>query len=63
MNKILIYGATSYTGKLCAKEMLKHGIEPILAARSKNVQDIAKEFGCDHAIFGLESGKVSQNGI
>lgn len=55
MNKILIYGATGYTGKLCARELVRHGLEPILAARGKHVQQTAETLGCRSAIFDLKN--------
>jgi short subunit dehydrogenase-like uncharacterized protein len=53
VSNILIYGATGYMGKLCAKEMLKQGIRPILAGRSDTVQAIAQELNCQSAVFDL----------
>ena len=62
MNKLLIYGATGYTGKLCAEIMLKRGLEPILAARSNRVENTAKELDCNYAVFDLKNeGPLHQN--
>lgn len=55
MSKVLIYGATGYMGKLSARELLKHGIRPILAGRSDAVRAVAQELSCDYAIFGLDN--------
>ena len=41
-------------GKLCAKEMLKQGISPILAGRSDSVRAVAQELDCQSAVFDLE---------
>jgi short subunit dehydrogenase-like uncharacterized protein len=53
MSRVLIYGASGYMGKLCAKEMLKQGITPILAGRSDTVRSIALELNCQSAVFDL----------
>jgi short subunit dehydrogenase-like uncharacterized protein len=53
INNVLIYGATGYMGKLCAKEMLKQGIQPILAGRSDAVCAIAQQLNCQSAVFDL----------
>ena len=54
MSNVLIYGATGYMGKLCAKEMLKQGMRPILAGRSHTVQAISQELNCQSAVFNLD---------
>jgi short subunit dehydrogenase-like uncharacterized protein len=62
MNNILLYGATGYTGKLCAKIMSENGMQPTLAARNSAVKDTANEFGCDFTIFDLEDqAKIREN--
>ena len=54
MGDVLIYGATGYMGRLCAGEMLKRGMNPILAGRSDKVRDLARELNCRALVFGLE---------
>lgn len=54
MNNFLIYGATGYMGKLCAREMLNAGMRPILTGRSDRVWDVANSLGCEAAVFDLE---------
>jgi short subunit dehydrogenase-like uncharacterized protein len=56
MGKILLYGATGYTGKLCARVLLQYGLQPVFAARSAKVAQIAETLGCSYAIFNLEDG-------
>lgn len=53
MSKVLLYGATGYMGKLCAKEFLNHGIAPILAGRSNQVQALAQSLNCPGVSFDL----------
>ncbi|NET10280.1 MAG: NAD(P)H-binding protein [Symploca sp. SIO2B6] len=54
-NRILIYGATGYMGKLFAKELLKQGLQPILAARSTKVQALDQQLNCPSVIFNLDN--------
>ena len=56
-NRILIYGATGYMGKLCAREFLKQGLQPILAARSMKVNAIAESLNCPAVVFSLDNPK------
>lgn len=50
-NRILIYGANGYTGKLFAKSLIEDDINPILAARSEKVLPIGKALNCTTRIF------------
>lgn len=50
----MIYGATGYTGKLCAEEAVKRGLQPILAGRSEDsLRKIADPLGLQIRAFGL----------
>lgn len=52
--KILIYGATGYTGKLMARAAKAQGLSPVLAGRSPaKVQQIADELGLKWVAFDL----------
>jgi short subunit dehydrogenase-like uncharacterized protein len=52
--KILIYGATGYTGKLTARTAKTQGLSPILAGRSEGkVREIADELGLEWRAFPL----------
>jgi len=52
--RILIYGATGYTGKLIAKAAADQGAHPILAGRDlEKVQVIAKPLGLASRAFDL----------
>ncbi len=55
MADVLIYGANGYMGKLCAEELVKQGIQPILAGRSDAVSEIAKTLNCPASVFDLEN--------
>jgi len=45
-SKIVLFGATGYTGELTARAMVARGLEPVLAARSRaRVETLAKELG------------------
>lgn len=52
--KILIYGATGYTGKLTARAAKAQGLRPILAGRSREkVETLARELGFESRVFDL----------
>jgi short subunit dehydrogenase-like uncharacterized protein len=52
--KILIYGASGYTGKLLAKHLVHKGLRPVLAGRSSKVEQIGQELNCPTRIFSTE---------
>lgn len=56
--KLLLYGATGYTGRLFARELVKNKIQPVLAARSDSVLSLANELNCEHRIFALDDYEV-----
>jgi short subunit dehydrogenase-like uncharacterized protein len=46
--RIVLFGATGYTGRLTAEAMLERGLRPVLAARSADkLQELARELGGD----------------
>lgn len=49
--KILIYGANGYTGRLFSKYLIKKEIKPIFAGRSKVISRLAKKHDCESRIF------------
>lgn len=55
MADVLIYGASGYMGKLCATEMLKRGLRPVLAGRGDTVAAVARTHDCEAAVFGLDN--------
>lgn len=53
--KIMIYGATGYTGKLVAQEAKRQGIHPLLAGRNAaKVKAVAEPLGFEWRAFALE---------
>jgi short subunit dehydrogenase-like uncharacterized protein len=46
--RIVLFGATGYTGRLTAEAMVERGLEPVLAARSQSkLDDLVAELGAD----------------
>jgi short subunit dehydrogenase-like uncharacterized protein len=46
--RIVLFGATGYTGRLTAEAMVERGLKPVLAARSQaKLDDLADELGGD----------------
>jgi len=62
-NKVLLYGATGYTAQLVIEEMLKTGIKPILAGRSKTVETVGQKYSLPTRIFDLENTAHIQENI
>lgn len=61
---ILLYGATGYTGELCAEVAHERGIELVLAGRSDaKVRALSDRFGMKSRVFGLESRSEVERGI
>lgn len=60
--KILIYGATGYTGKLTARTAKAQGLSPILAGRNEDkVKALALELGLEWRAFDLtETAKLEK---
>ncbi len=51
----LLYGANGYTGELIAREAVRRGDRPILAARSAaKIEALARELGCETRVFDLD---------
>jgi short subunit dehydrogenase-like uncharacterized protein len=55
--KILIYGATGYTGKILARHLVAKGVMPILAARSSKVEQLGKDLNCTTRVFSSDDGE------
>ena len=56
-NKILIYGANGYTGKLFARHLINKGVTPVLAARSAKVEPLGAQLKCETRIFDTDNAK------
>jgi short subunit dehydrogenase-like uncharacterized protein len=51
----VLYGANGYTGELIAREAVRRGLEPVLAARNRDaVAKLASELGCGSIVIGLD---------
>jgi short subunit dehydrogenase-like uncharacterized protein len=54
---ILIYGASGYTGRLCAAEARARGIDAILAGRNRTrLAEVARPLGLEAAVSDLADG-------
>lgn len=54
-NGVLIYGASGYTGVLCAERAVAVGLRPILAGRSRTkIQPLADRLGLEARAFPLD---------
>ena len=54
----LLYGANGYTGELTAREAVRRGLTPILAARNRAaVEALARELGLEARAFALDSAE------
>lgn len=54
MAKWMIYGANGYTGRLIAEEAKRRGLTPILAGRSKSVEELGRTLGFPTQVFSLD---------
>ncbi|MEQ1752619.1 MAG: saccharopine dehydrogenase NADP-binding domain-containing protein [Micropepsaceae bacterium] len=62
--KILIYGATGYTGKLTARAAKAQGLSPILAGRSaEKVRAVADELGFEWRAFDLSDTQKLESAL
>lgn len=62
--KLMIYGATGYTGKLTAETAKAQGLDVVLAGRSaEKVAAIAKRLSLPHRAFGLDDPAVIDGAI
>ncbi len=56
-NRILVYGANGYTGKLVATEAARRGLEVVLAGRSpERLKAVAEPFDFETRVVGLDDG-------
>lgn len=56
MNRLMIYGANGYTGRLIAREAAKRGLKPMLAGRNRDeVSALAQELNLSRRVFDLSN--------
>lgn len=61
---LLIYGANGYTGELIAREAVRQGLRPVLAARSAaRLEPLAAELGLSARVFGLDDATALHRGL
>lgn len=55
MQRLMIYGATGYTGRMAAQHATAAGLDPVLAGRDAlRLAALAAELGVDHRPFALD---------
>lgn len=58
MERVLIYGASGYTGALIAEQAVREGSKPILSGRSETkIRPLAERLDCPHRIANLDDAK------
>ena len=61
---VLIYGATGYTGRLCAEHAAERGLRPVLAGRNPDkLRPLAEGLGFEWRAFGLAPSAAQLQGI
>ncbi len=64
MNEWMIYGATGYTGELCARDAVERGLKPVLAGRREEaVARLAGELGLEYRVFSLDDADSVRKGL
>ncbi|GGF85848.1 membrane protein [Azorhizobium oxalatiphilum] len=58
MTKLMIYGATGYTGRMAAAHARKAGLPLILAGRTSAIVDLAEALQAEPRVFGLDDEGV-----
>jgi short subunit dehydrogenase-like uncharacterized protein len=62
--KLMIYGATGYTGRLISKEAKARGMAPLLAGRSEDkLKAVAGVLGLKYRVFDLSDPKLIDKSI
>jgi short subunit dehydrogenase-like uncharacterized protein len=60
MSDVLIYGAAGYTGRLCAEEFVRAGLQPVLCGRQEAVRAVAERLGLKAAVFDLNDPRETE---
>lgn len=64
MKKLLIYGATGYTGRMAAVQAKKTGLDFVIAGRDEpKLANLASELKVEHRVFALDDANVIQEAL
>lgn len=64
MTKLMIYGATGYTGRMAAKHATAAGTPLVLAGRSEAaLSELSAELGVEYRVFGLDDTAAIDKGL
>jgi short subunit dehydrogenase-like uncharacterized protein len=59
MSRLMIYGATGYTGRMAAEHAVASGLAPILAGRDEaKLAGLGQRLGAEYRAFGLNDGGI-----
>jgi short subunit dehydrogenase-like uncharacterized protein len=62
-DRLLIYGASGYTGELVARHSVARGLVPILAGRSSSIKALATELALEARVFPLDDPASLDRGL
>ncbi len=64
MTKLMIYGATGYTGRMAAEHAKAAGTPVVLAGRSEaTLAELASKLGVEYRVFGLDDAAAIDTGL
>jgi short subunit dehydrogenase-like uncharacterized protein len=66
MNKLMIYGAAGYTGRMASANARAHGLEVALAGRPKDEPKLALlagELGAEYRLFALDDARTTSEAL
>ena len=64
MKKLLIYGATGYTGRMAAVQAKKAGLDFVIAGRDEaKLAKLASELKVKHRVFALDDANTIQKAL
>ncbi|OCJ13915.1 hypothetical protein A6U87_26750 [Rhizobium sp. AC44/96] len=64
MTKLMIYGATGYTGRMAAEHAKKAGTPLVLAGRNETtLSRLSAELGVEYRVFGLDDAAAIDEGL
>lgn len=64
VHRLMIYGATGYTGRMAAAQAKAAGLDPVLAGRNElTLTALAAELGLEHRVFGLDEAAAIEDAL